>query len=44
MYFLAGINKAMNFKQTVNGFKNMFMFTNNLKMFMLKKFQKIIMI
>ena len=28
MYFLAGINKAMNFKQTVNGFKNMFMFKN----------------
>tara|TARA_Y100000813_G_C24030054_1_gene289343 strand:- start:162 stop:500 length:339 start_codon:yes stop_codon:yes gene_type:complete len=24
MYFLAGINKARNFSQTVNGFKNMF--------------------
>ena len=33
MYFLAGINKAMNFKQTVNGFKNMFMFKNLPQMF-----------
>ena len=24
MYFLAGVNKARNFSQTVNGFKNMF--------------------
>ena len=24
MYFLAGINKARNFSQTVSGFKNMF--------------------
>lgn len=26
MYFLAGVNKAHNFSQTVSGFKNMFFF------------------
>ena len=26
MYFLAGVNKARNFSQTVSGFKNMFFF------------------
>jgi len=28
MYFLAGVNKARNFSQTVSGLKNMFFFKN----------------